>query len=178
MLEELKKHPHTTSAYYILMSAQKQDLLDRLRSYQLEAQDFIAKPFDIHEMELKLKSKVNYLKKVKPLLQEEQKSCYQVGAFYLDQGLRHILQAGLELKLTQMEYLLLEYLILNPATILTTQQIIDVVWRQKNDVYQITDLNVRALIHKVRNKIEPDPTQPIHLVNSRSNGYIFYPAVT
>ena len=50
MLEALKQHPHTAFAYYILMSSEKQDLLHRLRSYQLEAQDFIAKPFEVSEL--------------------------------------------------------------------------------------------------------------------------------
>src|SRR5918911_273422 len=41
----LKKHPNAAKAYFILMSADKQHLLDRIKAYKVGAQEFLAKPF-------------------------------------------------------------------------------------------------------------------------------------
>lgn len=189
VLAELKHHPHTAAAYFILMSAEKQQLLDRMRSYQLEAQDFLSKPFDIHELELKLRSKIKYLQNLKAAARVATQQAVpapaaagpaktgirELGRFTLNPDLRRICYDGQELALTPSEYRLMHYLLAHPETVLTTEQIIETVWEQKIDTSTSTDLNVRSLVHKVRHKIEPDPAKPIHLVNSRSNGYVFYP---
>src|SRR6476619_951267 len=61
----LSQQPNSQNAYYIFMSAEKNKLENRLKGYTEGAHDFIIKPFDIKEIEMKLKSKIKFINNLK-----------------------------------------------------------------------------------------------------------------
>ncbi|MEZ0374190.1 MAG: two-component system response regulator, partial [Candidatus Sericytochromatia bacterium] len=89
ILSELRKHPHGSKAYYILMSAHKHGLVDRMRAYHLGAQDFISKPFEIRELELMLQSKLTFFRNLTGPPQSSSRR-QQVGKFCLDHALKRL----------------------------------------------------------------------------------------
>lgn len=162
----------------MLMSAEKNELLDRLRAYHLEAQDFVTKPFSIEEMLLLLKSKYAFLKQISKSESSRTagQEAQEVGHFTLQPRLNLIAKLGQKLELTRMEYTLLDFMLRHPQEVLTPEVIIQHVWQDKLPSYEITGNNLRALVHKIRKKIEPNLNNCVYLVNHKQNGYIFFPA--
>lgn len=175
-----KEHPHTANAYFIFMSAEKHHLLDRLRAYSLSAQDFIVKPFEIEEVHLLLKSKLEYIHKsfadksplgIQPFL--------RLGQFTLDKHLHTIYFDRKTIPLTPMEYELMKFFFEHPNIIWTAKDLMEKLWGQSCSPYQTIDTSsVRTLIRKLRHKLEDDPENPTWLVTVKSGGYLFHPFPT
>lgn len=168
----LKKHPNVSKAYYILMSADKHHLLDRIKAYKVGAQEFLAKPFDLKEVELIILSKIEY--HLQTIDQPVDSNIITLGKFLIDDKTKKAKLGREEIDLTSMEYNLLKYLLNNPEEFLDLDKIIHGIWG--DDHQSSTSDNARHLIGKLRTKIETDPRDPIYLVNSKKNGYIFYPS--
>jgi len=75
--------------------------------------------------------------------------------------------------LTVMEADLLRYLIERPGKIIPRKEILENVWR----VHEDTDTRaIDNFIVRLRRYLEPDPSQPVHLLTVRGVGYRFMPA--
>ncbi len=169
----LKQHQNANKAYFILMSADKHQLLDRIKAYKVGAQEFLSKPFDLKEVELIILSKIEFQQQTKDKTFEETENFISVGKFLLDEKKRVATLGNTPLDLTKMEYDLLKFLISNPEKNLDIDDIIAGVWR---DLKHATSDNARSLVHRFRTKIESDPKKPYYLINSKTSGYIFYPS--
>ena len=178
----LQAHPHTKNAYYILMSGERNQLIDRIRVYNHCVQDFILKPFDLQEISLMLASKIDYLTRFKHEKQipseKTQNKSLSVGDFELDSKLKIVLLNSKIIELTSMEYNLIAYLLEFPETVFTAEQLLEKIGGLTHPAYKTIDSNVRYLIYRLRQKIEKDPSHPLYLVTARNKGYIFYPAAT
>src|SRR5690606_37778383 len=56
----LRSNPNSKKAYIILMSGDKNQLLDRIKALRVGAQEFLSKPFDLKEVELIINSKIEF----------------------------------------------------------------------------------------------------------------------
>jgi DNA-binding response OmpR family regulator len=169
----LKNHHNGHKAYFILMSADKNHLLDRIKAYKVGAQEFLAKPFDLKEAELIIMSKIEFYLQTKD--QPIDPTIITSGKFLIDDKTKKVMMGKEEVNLTSMEYNLLKFLLLNPEEFLELDKIITGIWREDNQSSSTAD-NARHLIGKLRVKIEKDSKNPVYLVNSKRNGYIFYPS--
>jgi two-component system response regulator RegX3 len=77
---------------------------------------------------------------------------------------------GAEVAMPLKEFELLEYLLRNAGRVLTRGQLIDRVWG--SDYFGDTK-TLDVHIKRLRAKIEPDPSAPVHLVTVRGLGYRF-----
>lgn len=84
-----------------------------------------------------------------------------VGDFSLDYRDRILYKNGSPIELTQIEFQLLDYLFKNPDVTLSRSDILNKVW---GDGYFVDDKVVDVNIHRLRNKVEDEPTQPKHLI--------------
>jgi DNA-binding response OmpR family regulator len=168
----LKKHPNAAGAYFILMSADRHHLLDRLKAYKAGAQEFMSKPFELKEVELIIMSKIEYHFQTKD--QTSENTIITLGKFLIDDKTKKVMLGKEKIELTHMEYNLLKFFINNPEEFLELDKIVPAVWGEDNQ--SSTGDNARHLISKLRNKIEEEPKTPIYIVNSKRNGYIFYPS--
>jgi two-component system alkaline phosphatase synthesis response regulator PhoP len=76
-------------------------------------------------------------------------------------------------ELTPREFMLLVYLIRNADRVISPQELVEVVRDYKPiDAYEARDI-VKWYIYRLRRKVEPDPTEPIYIVNVRGVGYTF-----
>lgn len=80
--------------------------------------------------------------------------------------------SGEEVTLPLKEFDLLEYLLRNSGRVLTRSQLIDRVWGA-DYVGDTKTLDVH--VKRLRSKVEPDPSQPRHLITVRGLGYKFEP---
>ena len=77
-------------------------------------------------------------------------------------------------RLTLMEAELLRYLLERPGKIVGRKELLENVWRVRED----TDTRaVDNFIVRLRRYLEPDPANPVHLVTVRGVGYRFVPEV-
>jgi DNA-binding response OmpR family regulator len=76
------------------------------------------------------------------------------------------------IKLTELEHRLVDCLMINAGQIVTSEIIIDHVWGALGGDMDM----LRQLVHRVRHKIEPDPSTPIYIENIPGLGYGFNPA--
>ncbi|MFN8671092.1 MAG: response regulator transcription factor [Candidatus Sericytochromatia bacterium] len=165
--KELKLHPNIEGSYFILMSSEKKELIDRIKAYKAGCQEFLQKPFDLKEMELMLKSKINFFTRDSSLTKE---NIQIAGDFYIDTYKKEIFLLKEKLELTSMEYDLLNFFILNSERIFTTEELIQKIWKEPTN-----HENLRIFIHRLRSKIEKNNTVPNYIINKRNTGYIFYP---
>ena len=71
---------------------------------------------------------------------------------------------------TTREFRLLEYFARHTARVFTRDQLLDAVWTEGAFV---TPRSVDVYVRRLREKIEGDPENPVHLKTVRGAGYLF-----
>jgi DNA-binding response OmpR family regulator len=143
---------------------------DVVRGLELGADDYIAKPFSPRQLVARAGAVLRRAgSRPSPTLRD-------TGDFSLDQRRREVrVRGGDPISLTPLEARLLEYLLINSGMVLTVDAIIDYVWGPEGGDRDM----VRQVIHRLRSKIEPDPSNPTFIetvpgigygLNSRSSG--------
>lgn len=136
---------------------------DKVRALDLGADDFVTKPFSLAEL----------LARIRAHLRRGAATPSRVLAFdglTIDLERRRVTQGGRELRLTPIEFSLLELLATNAGKPLFIDQIIARVWR---DAPSTTADTVRVHMSALRRKIEPDPSSPRYIVTEPWVGYRF-----
>lgn len=118
-IQELRKQRVDTP---ILCLTAKDGLNDRVKGLTIGADDYVVKPFEIPELIVRVKV---LLRRYGNVNQEEQIS---YGPIAIQVRNRTITVTGEELTLTEKEYELLEYLLLNKEQIVTKDQIYNRIW--------------------------------------------------
>lgn len=148
----------------ILVLTAKTGDQDELLSFQLGADDFVRKPFKTET----LLARIEALLLRSTLHGEAPRICF--GNFTLDVAARTLQNDGRPVELTPREYALLEYLVINSGRVFSRSQLLDQVWSVD---YEGTDRTVDRFITVLRQKIEADPHNPVHLLTVRTYGYKF-----
>jgi DNA-binding response OmpR family regulator len=168
----LREMPNAYDTYIIMMSSDRHHLIDRIKAFNVGAQEFLSKPFDLKEVELIIASKINFFNKLKtePVKVNEE-HIHTAGKFLIDDRVQNLIVGEQVFALTSSEYQVMRFFILNPERIIPIEEIILKIWDNST-----TPENVRALIHRLRGKLEGSATKQTYFVNAKGSGYIFYPA--
>jgi len=147
----------------IIMITAKGQESDIVLGLNLGADDYVTKPFNIHE----LLARINAF-----LRRRRQQEVREVrfGNFILNMESRMLLQDGKEVALTPKEYALLALFVRRNGCALTRDEILKRVWGY--DIL-VTGRSVDRCVSTLRNKIEPDPLAPIFIKTIRDIGYRF-----
>ncbi len=140
------------------------DELDKVLLLEMGADDYVVKPFGARELIARIRA---LLRRVAP-----DKKILRFGEVEVDADLRNIKRCGQEIKLTPSEYNLLLYFLQHPDRALTRDAILNAVWGYES--YQ-NSRTVDAHLVKLRQKLEPDPRAPRHLLTVHGIGYRFLP---
>jgi two-component system, OmpR family, copper resistance phosphate regulon response regulator CusR len=138
---------------------------DKILGFDKGADDYIVKPFDFRE----LLARVNvFLKRNSNADTQFSKNILKVANLEIDTEFKSVKRENQVIELTQKEFSLLEYLILNKNKIISKNEISDHIWDQKNQ--QSLNL-VEVYINFLRKKIDKD-FEP-KLIHTKSGmGYI------
>jgi len=136
---------------------------EKVRLLELGADDYVVKPFGMAEL----------LARARAALRRNARApsgepVATVGPLSVDFAARIVSLDGTRLPLTPKEYRLLQVLMLNAGKVVTHQHLLREVWGSSH-VHNTQYL--RILIRKLRQKIEPDPTQPRILATELGVGY-------
>ena len=75
-------------------------------------------------------------------------------------------------KLSRKEYELLSFLYKNAGDVCSRDRIIEAVWSESKDPSAISDATIDQLIHRLREKVEPDPSNPTRIISKKAFGYM------
>jgi DNA-binding response OmpR family regulator len=149
----------------ILMLTARSQEVDKVVGLDVGADDYVTKPFSI--MELLARMRAHLRRAAKQVVALES---FTFGEVELDFKKFVARKGGQALELSAREFEILRYLIQRRGEIVTRDQLLDEVWGYESTPVTRT---VDNHIAKLRQKIEPHPTEPRHIVTIHRLGYRF-----
>lgn len=151
----------------ILMLTAKTNDLDLLKGMTVGADDYMKKPFNPLEVTLRVKS---LLRRYREYGGSETKelTILQFADLTLDISSRQLSKEGKHIRLTPKEFSILMFFMQNQNQVLSIEQIYQEVW--KEEAFQIDNV-VMVHITKIREKIEPNPKNPVYIKTVWGVGY-------
>jgi DNA-binding response OmpR family regulator len=141
--EILEKVRRKNQQVPILILTARDAMNDKVKNFELGADDYLTKPFAFAELLLRVKA----LLRRGPV---NRSSVLRVGDLEIDRLSQSVRRAGKKIELTAKEYGLLEYLATNPGRVFSRTMIIEHVWDQSfQGLTNIVDVYVRHLREKV-----------------------------
>jgi DNA-binding response OmpR family regulator len=137
---------------------------DRLLGFERGADDYLTKPFSPRELAARVKA---VLRRARGGVGMPGSGTVRVGDVELDLVSREVTRAGEPLSLSAREFDLLAFFGRNPRRVFSREELLASVWGWTFGDTATVTVHVRRL----RLKIEPDPTEPKHLVAIRGVGY-------
>lgn len=143
ILQKLRSNADTASVPVIILTA-KADEYDKVRGFDLGADDYVPKPFGMMELVARVKAVLRRVER------EATPSEYTIGALYVCPK-KHIVKVNDEpVVLTLKEFDMLCYLLENKGIVLSRDQILNKVWGYSFDGESRTvDVHVRTLRQKL-----------------------------
>jgi pSer/pThr/pTyr-binding forkhead associated (FHA) protein len=100
------------------------------------------------------------------------KASAKVSWLVIDEAKKEARVDGKPAGLSKKEYDLLTFLYKNAGSVCSRDRIIEAVWPESQDPGAISDATVDQLIHRLREKVEPDPSKPVRIMSKKSFGYL------
>jgi len=159
--KSIRSHPELAALPVIFLTARATET-DRIVGLELGANDYIVKPFFVRELIARIKIQFRGTASAVRTL--------KAGGLELDRTSCRVFLHGGELTLTATEFRLLEFLMSRPGVVFSREQLLNAVWGHDRAV---TDRTVDVYILRLRQKVEPDPTNPTYVRSVRGFGYSF-----
>ena len=156
-LEEFKK---TINTPVILLTA-KGEAKERIEGLEMGADDYLPKPFEPKELDLRIK---NIIDKTK---QNNLKRIIKFQNIKIDLNKQIIFQNNLEYKINNTEKIILKEMINNPGKVFAREEIGKLIDLEK-------ERSIDVIITRLRKKIEMNPKNPKFLQTIRGAGYVLW----
>ena len=153
----------------IMFTGKRNSEDDIVRGLECGADEYLSKPVGNRELLARVKAVLRRAEN--PSYKHERKKVLFTNEYLtIDVAERKVIVNGERLKLTPREFRLLALLVENAGRILSHQQILENVWGWE----YINDVDyVRIYVSHLRQKIEPDPSQPKYILTEPGVGYYF-----
>ena len=155
----------------IIMLTAKGTDMDKILGLEYGADDYITKPFNILEVKARIKAIIRRnSKKAKAV--EKNERVLEVSDLRLDLDSRRVFEKDKELNLTAKEFDILELLTQNPDKVYSREKLLSIVWGNK--LHEAGDVRtVDVHVRRLREKIEPNPSEPKYIHTKWGVGYYF-----
>ena len=156
----------------ILMVSAKREDIDKIRGLGLGADDYISKPFSPSELVARVKAHISRYERLtsRAGAAPKDEDVLKVGELEIHLKKHRVFSQGKEAFLTNREFELLAFSAKHPGIVFSRERIFDRVWGLDAAGDTAT---VMVHINRIREKIEPDPTQPIYIETVWGAGYRF-----
>lgn len=152
----------------IMLTARTQEM-DKVTGLMVGADDYVTKPFSPSELMARIDA---VYRRVSLTIENDNEknntNVLSLNEFVLDLRSHTLTKNGVNIDLTQMEFQIIEYFFTNPNVALDRNDILKFVW---GDSYFGDEKVVDVNIHRLRNKVEDEPSQPKHLITVWGMGY-------
>ena len=154
----------------ILMVTAKTEEVDKVLGLELGADDYITKPFSIREVLARVKALFRRVEVDQETQSDAAEAPIELGALVVEPEKRKVEVGGETVDLTSKEFELLLLFAQNPGRAFSRDELLDEVWGYQYSGYSHT---VNTHINRLRNKIEPDPSEPRYVKTVWGVGYRF-----
>lgn len=163
-----------TSDVPIIILTALGDVSERITGLELGADDYVIKPFSPKELEARVKAVLRRTgkKEVVAPAGKVAKNVITTGNIRIDTARRQVFRKNERIRLTGMEFSLLELLVNNSGQAYSRNEILQHVWSYPPD-HRIDTRVVDVHISRLRSKLETDPANPELILTARGIGYMF-----
>jgi two-component system KDP operon response regulator KdpE len=159
--EVIRRPRETGSTVPIVVLSSRSDEAGKVKALDLGADDYLTKPFGVEELLARIRAALRHR-----LQQQGERPVFRSGDLVVDLVRRIVSVGGVEVKLSPREYDLLRLLVMHAGRVLTHKFIMQQLWSRETDVQYL-----RIYIRALRQKIEPDPERPQHILTEQGVGY-------
>ena len=152
----------------IVMLTAKGEDMDKILGLEYGADDYITKPFNILEVKARIKA---IMRRSAPQVNPETKSTEILsGDVYLDTESRRVRIKDVEMNLTSKEFDLLLHFVSNAGKVYSREQLLETIWGAD---YPGDARTVDVHVRRLREKIEPNPSEPRYVHTKWGMGYYY-----
>ncbi|AUI51809.1 response regulator [Arthrobacter crystallopoietes] len=130
------------------------------------ADDYVTKPFDLNELLARVRAATRRVGGA------PESPTVETADFEISLIDKRVTRNGEAVRLTPIEWNILELLARNPGKLISQQQVLTHVW---GPAYTKETQYLRVYIAQLRRKLEPDPAKPRYLLTEAGMGYRFEP---
>jgi two-component system alkaline phosphatase synthesis response regulator PhoP len=153
----------------VLMLTARDQVLDKVVGLKLGADDYVTKPFEMAELLARIEA---LLRRASSGRTPALTGVFRFGEVEVDWQMGEVRRGGATLSLSAREFRLLQYLAQNPHQVLSRNKLLQEVWNYNHmPATRTVDVHVAWL----RQKLEPNPRLPVHIVTVHGLGYKFVP---
>ncbi|WP_244444301.1 response regulator [Lutibaculum baratangense] len=174
-LDLLKEIRSQSDVPVIIMTGHRRGDLDRVLGLELGADDYLTKPFNLHELVARGRAVLRRQELGRSGRRREgERGGYRFSGWQLDRRTRRLTDPdGVPVGLTKGEYALLLAFLQSPQRPLMREQLL-----QATRVHEdIADRSIDVQVLRLRRKLRDDPAQPRVILTERGVGYVFAPSV-
>ena len=154
----------------IVLSARDGEF-DKVAALRLGADDYVTKPFALAELLARIDAVLRRSAQVTSPVATQTGDSLSFADVEVDLGQRVVTRAGLDVKLTHLEFELLVFFLRHPSQVFSRNQLFNLVWGQSAGSVRTVD----NFVGQLRKRFEADPEQPRHFITVRGSGYRFDP---
>ncbi len=152
----------------IIMLTAKGEDMDKILGLEYGADDYITKPFNILEVKARIKA---ILRRTRVASKNSANGNVLVsGDLRIDKDNRRVQVCGKEINLTGKEFELLEFLVANSGKVYGRAKLLQLIWGRD---YPGDERTVDVHVRRLREKIEPNPSEPRYVQTKWGVGYYY-----
>jgi two-component system KDP operon response regulator KdpE len=136
---------------------------EKVRAFDLGADDYVVKPFGMAELLARIKAALRRRVEV-----QADEPVFRVGGLEVDLGRRMVRVDAADVRLSPKQYRLLQILVSNAGKVVTHRQLLKEIW---GPVHHDDIQYLRVFVRKLRTRIEADPARPRYLLTELGVGY-------
>ena len=158
MVMELRKSYN----FPVIMLSAKSEEVDKIMGLNMGADDYVTKPFQPLELLARVNSQLRRYTRFSGMSHEEkekQANVYTIGGLELNEDTVEVRVDGELVKMTPMEFKILQLLIKSPGRVFSAEEIYERVWEER----AINTDTVMVHVRHIREKIEINPKEPKYL---------------
>ena len=148
----------------IIISSARSDITDKVTALEIGADDYLPKPYDPRELEVRIKT---ILRRYNKTIESESQDI-KSEIFVLDEQKNEIRKNGIYIKFTKAEFEIMSLMCKRKNFIVSRYDILDNCDFLSND--QDTG-SIAVIINRIRTKIEENPKKPQYFITIRAMGY-------
>jgi two-component system KDP operon response regulator KdpE len=148
----------------ILILSARETERDKIGALDAGADDYVTKPFGMGELLARLRA---VLRRAVPAVEQP---VIHTPDFEIDLAVKRVRRAGDEVRLTPIEWHLVEVLARNDGKLVSQRQLLQEVWGPQ---YGTETNYLRVHMARIRQKLEPEPSRPRYFLTEPGMGYRF-----
>jgi DNA-binding response OmpR family regulator len=142
------------------------DVTDKVLLLEMGADDYVTVPFNPRELVARVRAQIRRASRIRP------EDIYVFDDVIVNFSKAEITRAGEKILVTRKEFKTLEFLTKNAQRVISRDELLDKVWGYEH--YPCTRTVDNHML-KLRQKLETDPSHPLHILTVHGLGYKFVP---